>query len=105
MLASGSFASVQTTDRPTGVDHQRGRSGPSLIRSLIQLRPEAFGTHHPRQAAQVADLLDLSQTQARRLGKARWELPPGARNDRLRSSPVGTSLRLWTAEGTRPGAA
>ena len=44
-------------------DHTR----PSLIRSLIRLRPEPFGVHHLEQAAQVADRPDLRRTQARRL--------------------------------------
>jgi hypothetical protein len=42
---------------------------PSLIPSLIHLRPEPFGAHHLEQAAQVADLVDLTRIQPRRLGK------------------------------------
>jgi hypothetical protein len=51
------------------------RTGPpgahrlSLIRSLIQLRPETFDVHHAGQATEVTNPLDLPRTQPRRLGK------------------------------------
>jgi len=47
----------------------RGLVRRSLIASLIRLRPEPFGAHHARQAAEVTDPLDLRRTPARRLGK------------------------------------
>ncbi len=46
-----------------------GLTTASLIPSLIHLRPEPFGVHHLERAAQVADLVDLTRTQPRRLGK------------------------------------
>ena len=45
------------------------RTAVSLILSLIQLRPEAFGEHHAEHAAEVTDPPDLSRTQERLLGK------------------------------------
>ena len=56
---------------------------PSLIRSLIQLRPETSGAHHAEQVAEVTDALDLPWTQPHRLGKrvgrdaANWLYLPG----------------------------
>jgi hypothetical protein len=48
----------------------------SLIPSLIHLRPEPFGAHHLEQAAWVADPVDLTRTQPRRLGKRVGEPMP-----------------------------
>ena len=42
---------------------------PSLIASLIRLRPETFGAHHAGWPAEVTDPFDLLRTQQRRLGK------------------------------------
>jgi hypothetical protein len=60
---------------------------PSLIPSLIHLRPEPFGAHHLEQAAQVADPVDLTRTQPRRLGKRVGDdddSPPRERKVRVR---------------------
>jgi hypothetical protein len=46
-----------------------GLTRPSLISSLIQLRPEAFGAHQRRQTAVVTDPLEPRRTQIHRLGK------------------------------------
>jgi hypothetical protein len=45
------------------------QTDPSLIRSLIQLRLETFGSHHTGQAAEVTDPLEPQRTPAHRLGK------------------------------------
>ena len=43
--------------------------GSSLIASLIQLRPNPFGLHQPRQAAEATDRHDPCRTRTHRLGK------------------------------------
>ena len=45
----------------------RGLGVPSLICSLIRLRPEPFGEHHLERTAQVADPVELPRTWMRNL--------------------------------------
>ena len=65
----GSYAAVHCLPSlPSRLPSDLARlTTPSLIPSLIHLRPEPFGAHHLERAAQVADLVDLTRTQPRRL--------------------------------------
>jgi hypothetical protein len=72
MLVLGSYAAVNppalvavmVAVQPDPVDH-----APSLIPSLIHLRPDPFGGEHYEQPIQVANPVDLARTQPHRLGK------------------------------------
>ena len=67
---------------------------PSLIRSLIQLRPEPFGARHPRQAAEVTDSLEPAQTHTNRIGK---RAGAGSRSLSASSALYAPGVRLWAA--------
>ena len=64
------------------VGHRQGlrASMPSLISSLIRLRPETFGLQHLRLAAQAADPLDLAPDSAAQTAKACWGQPLASSN-------------------------
>jgi hypothetical protein len=65
-LASSGFG-----ERPPlpGSTSSLSRAHPSLIPSLIRLRPDPFGSHHARRRAHVRDAPGLRRTLARSLGK------------------------------------
>jgi hypothetical protein len=77
MKQSGSSESPagpeEHTTSTAGRHHGAADTGSGLIRSLIQLRPEAFDAHRARQAAKVADLLGLCRSLALRPGKRAGE--------------------------------
>jgi hypothetical protein len=109
----GSYAAVHHL--PSLPSDLTGLTTPSLIPSLIHLRPEPSGAHHLEHAAQVADLVDLTRTQPRRLGKRvetavhdrhrrphkRRACGPGGRPGAVRPgwAAVGAAARLDRANG------
>jgi hypothetical protein len=54
---------------PASSTSSRSQARPSLIPSLIRLRPDPFGSHHARRRAHVGDAPGPRRTLARRLGK------------------------------------
>jgi hypothetical protein len=96
-------ATARVNRQPVAGCH--GSARPSLIASLIQLRPEPFGAHHEGQATEVTDPHDLRRTPPRRLGKrmGTTHRPPSAftrqrRPERQKRSPApvsGADRECW----------
>ena len=82
----------QATSRRTSLPGRGTTSPPSLIPSLIQLRPGMFSAHRLARTTQVADCLELRRTWPRRLGKRIGEPVPNDLHAR-----VGRVQQLWTA--------
>lgn len=85
--------------QPHIIARQGTTSPPSLIPSLIQLRPGTFSAHRLAWTTQVADRLELRRTWPRRLGKrvgeGRQSLAIGivGRTRAGRAAPVGPTRR------------
>jgi hypothetical protein len=87
---------------PPAITDTCGLARPSLIRSLIQLRPETFGAHRTEQAAEVTDSLDLRWTQPHKLGKRVGGNPGATPGQPLASSNLASSATLTSQDAASP---